>query len=175
LATPLRASEPRSRLGRIVLGTSDTIAGTVYGTIVVMGAITAGAQGVRDPWRLAAAVAATVIVLWLAHVYSHGLGEAVGRGRQLDRAELVAVARRELTIVLAAVAPVFALVLGGIGLVRESTAIWLALAVGLATLAVQGFRYAALEGLGARGTAKGVAVNVALGLAIIAAKVALAH
>jgi hypothetical protein len=165
----------RSTLGRIVLGTSESIAGTVYGTIVVMGAITAGAQGAHDPWRLSSVVGATVIVLWLAHVYAHGLGEAIGRGRQLDRAELVAVGRRELAIPLAAVAPVFALFLAGIGLLEESTAEWLALGIGLATLAVQGFRYAALERLDTRGTVKSVAVNVALGLAIMALKVAVTH
>jgi hypothetical protein len=162
-------------LARIVLGTADTVAGSVYGTIVVMGAITVGAGGALDPWRLASAVAATVIVLWLAHVYSHGLGESIGRGRQLEREELIAIARRELAIPLAAVAPLVALFLGGIGLLRETSAVWLALGLGLAILAVQGFRYAALEHLGGRDTAKGVAVNLALGLGIIAMKVAVAH
>jgi hypothetical protein len=116
-----------------------------------------------------------VIVLWLAHVYSHGLGESIGRGRQLEREELIAIARRELAIPLAAVAPLVALFLGGIGLLRETSAVWLALGLGLAILAVQGFRYAALEHLGGRDTAKGVAVNLALGLGIIAMKVAVAH
>jgi hypothetical protein len=163
------------RLREIVLGTPETVAGTVYGTIVVMGAITAGSETAHEPWRLAAIVGATVVVLWLAHVYAHGLGEAIGRGRQLDRAELVSVARRELAIALAAVAPIAALVLGGLGFVRVSTAVWLALASGLATLTVQGVRYARLEGFGALGTAKSVGMNLALGLVIVALKVIVAH
>jgi hypothetical protein len=158
-----------------VFGTAESIAGTVYGTIVVMGAITAGAHAAGSPWRLAAIVAGTVVVLWIAHVYSHGLGEAIALGRRLDREELFSVTRRELAIPLAAVAPVTALVLGGLGVLREATSIWIALLLGLATLAVQGFRYAGLEGLGRGATAASVALNVALGLVIVALKVLVGH
>lgn len=165
----------RGRLRRIVLGTPHTIAGTVYGTIVVMGAITAGSGSVHGPLRLAAVVDATVLVLWLAHVYAHGLGEAIARGRRLDRPELASVARRELAIPLAAVAPTAALVLGGLGVLRDSRAIWVALALGLATLAVQGMRYADLEGFGRMSTAMSVCVNVGLGLVLVALKVLVAH
>jgi hypothetical protein len=175
LTTLSRDVDTRSGLRRLVLGSPESIAGTVYGTIVVMGAITAGAEGVQDLWRLSGIVGATVLVLWLAHVYSHGLGEAIGRGRHLDRAELVSVARREFAIPLAAVAPIVALALGGLGLFRETTALWLALAIGLTTLAAQGLRYAGLRRLDRRGTIKSIILNVSLGLAIVAMKVAVAH
>jgi hypothetical protein len=170
-----RRLRTRDRLRRIVLGTPASIAGTVYGTIVVMGAVTAGSQDAREPGRLAAVVVATVVVLWVAHVYAHGLGEAIGRGRRLDRDEFVSVARRELAIPMAAVTPTAALAFGGIGLLRDATAVWLALAIGLATLAVQGFRYAGLERLSRLGTAASVGMNVGLGLVIVALKVFLAH
>ena len=170
-----RGLTTRERLGRIVLGTKSSIAGTVYGTIVVMGAIAAGAHGVPDPWRLAVIVVTTVLVLWIAHVYAHGLGEAIGLGRRLDRAEFMSVARREASIALAAVALAAALVLGGLGVFKETRAIWLAMLIGLATLAVQGFRYAGLEGFGRLRTAVSVALNVPLGLVIIALKVFVAH
>ena len=169
-ARTLRAPGP---VRRIVLGTPGSIAGTVYGTIVVMGAITAGA--VREPWHVAAVVDATVLVLWLAHVYAHGLGESIARGRRLDRPEFLSVARRELAIPLAAVAPTAALVLGGLGVLRDSTAVWLAIGIALVTLAVQGVRYAALEGLGPLATAMSVCLNLALGLVLVALKVLVAH
>jgi hypothetical protein len=172
LSVPGRAE---GRLRRVVLGTPSSIAGTVYGTVGVMGAITAGSHGGPELWPLAAAVAATVLVLWLAHVYAHGLGEAIGRGRRLDRAELVSVARRELAIPLAAVAPIAALMLGGLGLLKDATAVWLALAIGLGTLAVQGARYAGLEGLGGRGTVTSVVLNLTLGLVIVALKALVSH
>ena len=69
--------------------------------VVVMGAIAAGSTTDPRPGKLAAAVAATVVVLWIAHVYSHALAETVRIGRRLDWAELASVAHRELAIVLA--------------------------------------------------------------------------
>ena len=84
----------------------------------------------------------TVLVLWIAHVYAHTLAESLERGRRLDRAELVSVARRELAIPAAAVAPVAALVLAALGVLGEQTAVWLALGIGVVTLSVQGARYA---------------------------------
>jgi hypothetical protein len=162
-------------LKAIVFGTGDSIAGTVYGTIVVMGAITAGSASETNASHIAEIVAATVIVLWIAHVYSDGLAESVALGRRLDRAEFVSVARRELSIALAAVGPVAVLVLGALGVLRESRAIWLALAIGVATLAVQGVRYARLEHVGRGGTFVVVLVNVLLGLAIVLLKALVAH
>ena len=80
----------------ILFGSRGSIAGTVYGTIVVMGAIAAGAGSDGRPGRLAGIVAGTVLVLWIAHVYAHALGETIQLGRRLDWAELLSVARREL-------------------------------------------------------------------------------
>lgn len=164
------------RLGRLVLGTQRGIAGTVYGTIVVLAALAAGGQAFEhDLWHLAAIVVTTVVVLWIAHVYAHGLGESLHAGRRLDVAELAAVAGRELAIPLAAVAPTAMLALGAVGVLRSSRAVWLAVALCVATLAIEGLRYARLERLGRLGTLASVAVNLALGLAIVALKVAVAH
>jgi hypothetical protein len=151
------------------------IAGAVYGTIVVMGALVAGSKGETDPARLGAIVSATVLVFWLAHVYSDALGETIMRGRRLDRRELTDVASRELAIPLAAVAPVAALLLGAVGVLGEKTAIWIALLLGLGILAVAGIAYARIERMGRPGTLAVVAVNLAFGLALVALKAALAH
>lgn len=160
---------------RILFGSRERIAGTVYGTVVVMGAITAGSQGNADPWRLGVIVMTTVLVLWVAHVYAHALGESVERDRRLDRAELASVASREFAIPLSAVGPVGALLLGAFGIVRETRAIWLALALGVATLAVQGLRYARLERIGTPGTLAATATSAGLGLVIVGLKALLAH
>ena len=163
-------------LTRLVFGSRRSIAGTVYGTIVVLAALSAGGKAFEhDLWHLAAIVVTTVLVLWIAHVYAHGLGESLQLGRRLDAAELGAVAGRELAIPLAAVAPTTILALGAVGLFRGSTAIWLADGICVATLAVQGLRYAALERLGRLGTLTSVALNLALGLTIVALKVVVAH
>jgi hypothetical protein len=160
---------------RRLFAPSGQIAGAVYGTIVVMGALVAGSKGETDPTRLGAIVSATVLVFWLAHVYSDALGETITRGRRLDRQELTDVARREIAIPLAAVAPLAALSLGALGVLRETTSIWIALLLGLGILAVAGIAYARIERMGRLGTLAVVAVNLAFGLALVALKAALAH
>src|SRR5262249_9636818 len=151
------------------------VAGVVYGTVVVMATITATYASVRDPWRIAVVVWTTAFVLWIAHLYSHGLGESLVRGKRLDRAELKSVARRELGILLAAVGPSLALILGATDVVAENTSVWLAIGVGLVILGVEGLRYARLENLGILGTLKVTASNLALGVLVVLLKVAVAH
>ena len=155
---------------------SSNVAGTVYGTIVVMAAVAAGSHGAEtDAWRLATVVGVTAFVLWIAHVYAHALGEILERGRRLDTMEFIEVARRELAIPAAAVAPVATLVLAAFGVFAEQTAVRVALGFGVVTLAVQGARYAALERLSRLQTIVSVALNVSLGLAIVALEVLVAH
>jgi hypothetical protein len=160
---------------QLLFGSQQGIAGMVYGTIVVMGAIAAGSDAKSEPWQLATFAASTVLVLWLAHVYSHSLAETINAGRRLDRTEVIDVMRRELPIPLAAVGPVAALVLGAAGVLRETAAIRLALGIGLATLVLQGLRYAGVEGFSRAGTIVAIAVNLSLGLVIVGLEAALAH
>ncbi len=158
------------------LGSRQTIAGTVYGTILALASLIVGAKPYEhDLWHLSAIVVTTSVVLWVAHVYSHGLGESLEIGRRLTVGELRAIALRELSILLAAVLPVAALVLGALGLLEERTAIWLAFGIGIATLTVQGVRYALLERLSRAGTIVTIALNLALALMIVALKVVVAH
>ena len=160
----------------MLLGSRSSIAGSVYGAIVVMGTITAGsAGGAMSSWQLATVTAATVVVLWLAHVYAHGLGESLEQGHTVTRSELAAVARRESSIPLAAVGPVLALILGALGVMEGSTAGWVALGIGVATLGAQGLRYARGERMGRLGTVVAVSVNLALGLVIVALKALVSH
>jgi hypothetical protein len=162
-----------SRTRHVVFGTGETIAGTVYGTIVVLAALVAGASNTQGRmWHLAAVVATTSVVLWLAHVYAHSLAESVSEEQPMRAGRLVDVGRREATIVLAAVAPCAAVVLGALDVLKDSTALWLAVWLGVGTLAVQGFRYARIEHLGSLATLAVIGTNLALGLLIVALKVA---
>jgi hypothetical protein len=164
------------RAKHLLFGSAGSIAGTVYGTIVVMATVAAGSRGEdTDTGGLAVIAGVTVLVLWIAHVYSHTLAESLERRRRLDRAELGAVARRELAIPLAAVVPIAALVLGALGVLAEQTSVWVALGIGATALAVQGARYATAEQLGRSGSLAVIALNVFLGLAIVSLEVLLAH
>jgi hypothetical protein len=139
-----------------------------------MATLTAAYASEKDPWKLATTVAGAVFVLWIAHVYSHTLGEAVAEGQQKLHA-MGSIARRELGIVLAAVLPIGALLLGAIGVLRETSAVWVALGVGLFTLGAEGVRFARIEGLGRGGTLAATGLNVALGLFVVLLKVFIAH
>jgi hypothetical protein len=163
------------RLRRLLVGGKQGIGGTVYGTVLALAALTAGSAEHPTPRKLAVLVATSALVIWIAHVYSHGLGESIERGRRLDTAELAAIAVRELPILAAAAAPVAALLLGAAGVMRESSAIWTAFGIGLGALAVQGARYARVERLGPLGTAAAMAANVALGGIVVALKVLVQH
>ena len=163
-------------LKRYLLGDRDTVAGTVYGTIVVLAVLAAGANTYKHHlWRLDAIAATSAIVLWLAHVYSHALGESLQEGRRLDTREFAGIARREYAVVLAAVPPVVALALGPAGLLSATAAIWVAFGAGVVTLGAQGIRYARLEDLSLPAAIASVTLNVALGLALVAAEVVVSH
>jgi hypothetical protein len=162
-------------VARLIFGVGSGIAGTVYGTVVAMATLTAAYASQKDPWKLAVLVASTAFVLWIAHLYAHGLSESIERNRRLEREDITRIARRELGILLAAVGPVAALVLGAVGLLGRSASVWLALGIGLVTLGVEGIRYARLEHLGPAATLGAVGANLALGLVVVALKVGLQH
>jgi hypothetical protein len=160
----------------LVLGDRERIAGTVYGTIIVMAILAAGArQFEHELWRLVAVGAVSVVVLWLAHVYSHGLAESLELGRRITVAEVSSIARHEYSIVIAAIPPLAAVGLGAADVLAERTAVRLALWVGVAALAAQGMRYARLERLSRSATFITVSLNLAIGLGLVALEVLIAH
>jgi len=162
-------------VGLALGGGNRAIAATVYGTVLAMAALAAGAVEHLSPHELIAVVASTSAVIWLAHVYAHTLGESIERGRRLDWPEFTALGRRELPILGAAAAPTAVLLLGALGVIAETPDIWLAFGLGFAALAVQGFRYARVERLGTAATIIVVGANLALGGLVVLLKVAISH
>jgi hypothetical protein len=160
----------------LVVGVDDTIASTVFGTITAMATIAAYGRAFPDnPWRVEELVATTAVVLWIAHLYTHGLSESISERRPLRFARIRTLARRELGILLAAVPPCVALTLGALGLFDETASIWLALSLGLAALALEGVRYARIEHLAGTGTLVSIAANVGLGVLVVGLKVVILH
>jgi hypothetical protein len=154
----------------------ERLAGFIYGTIVVLAVVVAGARAYpHEAGHIAALVAVTSVALWLAHVYAHGLGHAVAHNEHLTLGELGHIARREGSIVEAAVPPVAALLLGALGILSTRFAVWLAFGLGLAVLAVQGVAFARVERLGLLGTLAIVALNLSLGALLIGLKLILTH
>lgn len=159
----------------LAFGIGGRVASIVYGTVVAMATVTAAYATENHPWKIAVVMWSTAFVLWIAHLYAHGLSESLSEGHRLDRLELTSIAGRESGILLAAVGPGIALILGAVGVFAERTAVWLALGIGLATLAAEGIRYARLERLGPLITLAVVASNLALGVLVVLLKVAVAH
>ena len=154
---------------------AERLGGFVYGTIVVLSVIVAGAKAYPDDTtRIAVLVAVTTIVFWLAHAYAHALAESVRSNEHLSVAEVRRIGRHEAPLVQAGVPSSAVLLLGSLGLFESDTAIWLAVAFGLAVLAVQGFVFARVERLGPTGTIAVVAVNLGLGLLLVALKLLVA-
>ena len=160
----------------VALGTRERIAGSVYGTIVVLAVLADGASAYEhDLWKLDALVLATVLILWIAHAYAHGLGESLRLGRRLTRAELSTIISHELAIPLAAVLPLAAISIGALRAFDDTRAFWAAFALGVTTLAIQGVRFARLERLSLVETIASVAINLSLVLMIVALKVLVSH
>lgn len=162
------------RLRLLTVGHGRGIPGAIYGTVIAMSTIAAGAAS-RSSGALAALVATTAVVFYVAHVYAHAVGESIRSNQPISWPGLVDVGRREITILLAAVLPIAALLLGAAGWVDRATAAWLAVVVGVVSLTAQGLAYARIERLGLVRTGVAVAANLALGLSIVGLKVAIGH
>lgn len=154
----------------------ERLAGFVYGTIVALAVLVAGARAYpHEAGHIAVLVVVTSVVFWLAHVYAHGVGQSVARDRRLTLAELRSVARQEAAVIEAAAVPVAALLLGAVGILSATAAVWLALGAGLAVLAAEGVLFARVERLGWAGTLAIVGVNLALGVSLIGLKLLVTH
>jgi hypothetical protein len=165
----MRSSSARSTAGQ-------RLAGFIYGTIVALSVLVAGARAFPDsPTRVAVLVTCTCGALWLAHVYAHGLAHSVAHKEHLSFAELEHIARREWSIVEAAAPPVVALLFGAVGILSASAALWAAFAAGLIVLAAQALVFARVEELRLPATLLVLTINLGLGLGLVALKLALTH
>jgi hypothetical protein len=164
---------PPSLIAHVSSG--ERLAGFIYGTLVVLSVIVAQAPNPSPPGTIAQVVAATSATFWIAHVYARALGSSLTKREQLSFAELRRVARHEASILEAAVPPLVALLIGAVGILDGPTAVWLAFALGLAVLLVQGLNFARIKRFGFLATALVVAVNVGLGLLLVGLKIALTH
>ena len=163
-----------SSVGRYAMG--ERLGGFIYGTIVILAVLVGGAKAYpHNAGKIAALVVITCVVFWLAHVYSHAVALVVAREQHLTFAELRHIARREGSLVEAAVPPVAALLLGAFGLISTRAAVWVAFLLGLAVLAVQGVVFARVEHLRWLGTVTVVGINLGLGITLVGLKLFVSH
>lgn len=137
-ATPPRAdSAPRLHMQIAhTLMTEEAI----YGIILVSGMIVVSESVSLDSLRAFFTVLGTVLVFWAAHVYAGTLarfGHEVGGGNL--RFALSNALRHSSGMLIAAVAPLVILLLGGLRMIDDEVAMWTALGVDTLILAVLGF------------------------------------
>jgi hypothetical protein len=161
-------------LSRVARG--ERLGGFIYGTIIVLAVVLAGARAYPDgPGHVAVLVAVTAVVFWLAHVYAHTLAHSVAKGEHLSLAELRYIATREGSIVTSALPSVAALLLAAVGLISMRAAVWIAFGLGLGVLAAQGIIFARVERLGFLATLVVVTVNLGLGVVLVGLKLLVSH
>jgi hypothetical protein len=169
-------TESALQVDRTLTKRGERLAGFIYGTIVTLSVVVAGARAfAHEPGHIAVLAFVTTLVLWLAHVYAHAIGHAVGHHSHLSFAGLKSIARRELSIVEASLPSIGALLLGAIGVLDTHAAVWLAIGLGFGVLGAQGIAFARIERLDWRGTVVVFALNLGLGLFILALKLAVTH
>ncbi|MFJ9342216.1 hypothetical protein ACIRP0_23385 [Streptomyces sp. NPDC101733] len=150
-------------------------AGAVYGSLLAASVIvTSSAVGDYPRLQLVVALLVTGLVFWAVHVYSRLAGERLVDQR-IGWTEVREVGRHEWSIVEAAVLPAVAVAVSSLLGLGPVGAGWLALSVAVAQQVAWAF-LGALHA-GASRTQAGVegAVNLVLGLVLVAVKAALGH
>ena len=140
----------------------------VYGVVLTTAMLAIGWDQDND-LEVIAFVLGTVFIFWLAHLYAAVVASrATEEGRERPMWEAVRVAAvHSRGMLIATLIPVAILLLGGIGLIGEWFAYWLALASGVLTLGAIGYANSARN----QGTVfqriMGVIVTMSLGAVVI--------
>ncbi|WP_107094531.1 hypothetical protein [Streptomyces sp. XY431] len=148
-------------------------AGAVYGSMLAASVI--AASSVQEPHprlSLVLLLVVTGLVFWAAHVYAHVAGQREA-GQDVTFRQVRRVGRHEWPIVEAAALPALAvLVSPSLGAGENA---WLALAVAVCQQVAWATLGAHRAGVRPRQVVAEGAVNLVLGLVIVAAKVAVGH
>ena len=109
----------------------------VYGTIVATAVLAAEAATLSEwgPWQFLSTLVVTVLVLWFAEVFSDVLGDTT---TDPFRVRLARAGDEHWAVLEAAVPLSIPLILGGIGLLSEETAVLATLLVAVVALAIWG-------------------------------------
>jgi hypothetical protein len=151
----------------------------VYGLILVSGLVASAGSGGTPAVRTLAITAVTVIVFWMAHVYAgavaaHGTAGVEGKPVSLGQAVRHAM-RRSRGLLVATVLPGLALLLGVVGVLPDTVAIWTSLWVCVGVLAWLGFVAYRRKGATWAMQIVGAVSTASFGVVIIAAKAIITH
>ena len=144
----------------------------VYGTIVVLSVLAVLSERERSATAAAFSVAGTSLVLFFAQVYAGSVAQRIRLGRAPGLASLRRLAVDSWPVAAVTGWPLALLGLAGLGVVKTSTAIMLAMWLAVAALAVWGWRAGQIGQGRMIGRLWSTALDLAVGLGIVALKVA---
>jgi hypothetical protein len=110
----------------------------VYGSILVAALVGAMFEESADARSMALSLAASILIFWVAHVWSAVIGERVAEGRMFRAAEIRAIAVREWPLVEAGLLPGLLLAIAWIGWYSRHVGVVLALAAAVLQLVAWG-------------------------------------
>jgi hypothetical protein len=150
-------------------------AGAIYGSLLAASVVaTAGTAGEYPRLQLVLLLIVTGLVFWATHVYAHLAGERVV-GQSWSWREIRRIGMHEWSIVEAAVLPATAVAISPLLGLSVGAALWLALGIAVVQQVGWACLGAARAGASRRSVIAEGVVNLAFGLIIVAAKVALKH
>ncbi len=150
-----------------------TTAGGVYGLVLVAGMIVISRNITDTSTGALGVVMATLLVFFVAHVYADVIGflaDPENRDAGIPEAIRFGVQHAAGLLILGSI-PVFVLVLGVVGVVGQSDAVWLALAVDMLLLGVLGWTITAARAAGFLPRLGGALLTATLGGVMILLKV----
>ena len=151
-------------------------AGGIYGLLIALSVVTAlSLKEHPDAAVMAAAVAGSGLVFWMAHVHAHLVAEWIRADARPSWERVREEAVEQLPLLVAAMPAAIVLTLADRGLFGTAAAVWTVVAISLTALAGWGVMLARAARLGLAGGAFIACVNVGMGLVIVALKVVFAH
>jgi hypothetical protein len=155
-----------------VLRTTGSVTEGIYGLILAVSVIAVSREyESTNAGTIAVTVLVTGVVFWLAHVYARILSRSMAGDRMLTRSEAREVLRHDWPLVEVTIPLVLILSLGALDLIKDTTAILLAVFAALLELGTSGAYAARSSGAGIPMTVLSAAVAVALGGAVVLLKV----
>ncbi len=153
---------------------AEWVTGASYGTVLTIAALlVVEADDVASGWGWEIVVGVGVAT-WVAHIYAELMGNRVRMGGRVQVHEVRAAMTDGFPILLAALIPAFALLMGRIGLVHPERALWIGIVLAILQLVAIGAIVARVSD-DRSGTWRYAVTAAVLGVVVVALVVALGH
>lgn len=147
----------------------------VYGLLVSLAVATAASFTAPTSGVIAATVAGSAIVFWIAHIHAHLVALWARTDAHPAWSQVRHEAGRHLPLLVAALPALIVLFPAHLGVYGTGTAVWLLTAVTIALLAAWGIAISRLAKLSFAAGVFITSVNIGMGLLIVLLKVVVTH